>query len=127
MFVHAVFASYFGCFGPMVYFLESAECLVDHAFYVRAGPHHAPFLFALINFSVAIVFHSISNQWNIAIVVEFEIQLFVLGLVRTNCHWVDVRPEEHVALAKLAVHCRSLHLALFEGFVELAGLAYMLL
>ena len=59
MLVHAIFPGHFCGFGPVVNFLEFTQGLISDRFDVAASPHDAPFLFAVRDFSEAIVFKCI--------------------------------------------------------------------
>jgi hypothetical protein len=59
MLIHAILPGHFCGFGPVVDFLEFTQSLINDRFNVAAGPHDAPFLFAVGDFAEAIVFKSI--------------------------------------------------------------------
>ena len=83
----------------MVDFLVLRQALVKHTFDVGACPTNCPFLIPLGYFPETVVFKSISYQWYIDTVIEFEVISFVLRLVWSDTHWVDVRPKNQKFLA----------------------------
>ena len=97
--IHAVFARHLRALWKVVDFLVLRQALVKHTFDVRACPTNCPFLIPLGYFSETVVFKSISYQRYIDTVIEFEVISFVLGLVWTDTHRVDVRPKDQKFLA----------------------------
>ena len=120
MSIQTIFSSYFRCFWPMIYLLMLSKGLIDYRFDVGAGPHDAPFLFSVADFSKAIVLHSIPDQRNIDAVVKFEIQFFILRFIWPDAHGIDVWSKKHVLFRKFTCHSWRLKLSFFVSLVNFA-------
>lgn len=82
----------------MVCFLVSAHALVQNRFDVAACPDYRPLLLRISHPSEPIVFKSVSNHFDVDIVVELKVQFLVRWLVWPDGHWIDVRTKQHVLL-----------------------------
>ena len=75
----------------------------------------------------AIVLKRVPYQRHRDVVVEFEVEASILGLVWADGHWVDIRSEQHAALLELALDCLRLACAVLVCLVYLAHDAIVIL
>ena len=105
---------------PVIDFLKLAERLIHDGLNVTAGPHDAPFLLFVRNFSKTVVFKSVPNQPHFKPVIKFEIQPLIWRLIWSYTHRINIRPEEHVLLLELTIDRGDLLSTVFIGLVDLA-------
>ena len=120
--VHAVLAGHLCALGEVIDYLIASQGLIGLSFDVWRGPGKGPLLVSLCAFTKAIIFKCVSDKSHVDAVIKLEKVPFILWLVRSEGHRVDVGPEDEILLSWNCIYGLVLLKSLIKCKVKLAWL-----